>query len=516
MTSTITIGSTTYTYLRDAINAALDDDTILIGAGSYDILDYSPDLPQNANNQYCGSFAPSLSRFFSRPNGITNLTLDGAFDDITGAPLVTITNLTRIYAGAKDAGFGIPTNWRLQNLKLNFNFTNPSGEYILQAGNYNSTTNNLTGLTLFNVTFEGNHVGNGNNGTYCELIAANDLDFSVVTIGAAFGGQKAYVAGSTTTLSSGGSAFLFAQGENMGVTDSSFVETRYGNTITFWGSTDVSIEGNIFDGDGQLKQRGQILSNTSGVVSDNDFVGGTHLDLLDLTGKTVTISANRFNSTSLNSPAATVTKGVGIYIGSTGSQALSQVRNLTITGNEFTDVIPVVLDLSTAATGTSPASTAQFTFGSNRVYNPVTSLFITFGRFIVGGTASDTLTGALTPSRNDFISGAQGNDTLRGNGGDDAFVFAFQPGTVNNNVDTITDFKANGADKIWLDDAVFTTLSKGALSSFGSVINYNSTSKGLFYDTIGSGSTTESATTFQIAVLNGTSIAPVAGDFVVF
>jgi Ca2+-binding RTX toxin-like protein len=176
-----------------------------------------------------------------------------------------------------------------------------------------------------------------------------------------------------------------------------------------------------------------------------------------------------------------------------------------------------VLDLNTAATGTTPPATAQFTFGSNKVYNPVTSSFTTFGRFIVGGTAADTLTGALTPSRNDFISGAQGNDTLRGNGGDDAFVFAFQPGTANNNVDTITDFKANGADKIWLDDAVFTALSKGALgSSFGTKINYDSTSKGLFYDPTGSGSTTETGSTLKIAVLDGTSTAPFAGDFVVF
>ena len=219
---------------------------------------------------------------------------------------------------------------------------------------------------------------------------------------------------------------------------------------------------------------------------------------------------------------ATVTKGVGIYIGSTSSQLLSQVRALTISGNQFTDVIPLVLDLSTAATGTTPTATAQFSFGSNEVYNPVTSSFTTFGRFIVGGTSADTLTGAQSPTRDDFISGAQGNDTLTGNGGSDAFVFAFQPGTANNNVDIITDFKnpnitSNNADKIWLDDAVFTTLSKGALgSSFGTFINYDSGTKGLFYDPLGGGSTTETGSTLKIATLGGFSVAPVAGDFVVF
>jgi Ca2+-binding RTX toxin-like protein len=240
--------------------------------------------------------------------------------------------------------------------------------------------------------------------------------------------------------------------------------------------------------------------------------------LLDVGGKGISIGTNKFNATSLNSPLATVTKGVGIYIGSTSSQALSQVRNLTIRGNQFTDVIPLVLDLSTASTGTSPAATAQFTFGSNQVYNPVTSSFTTFGRFIVGGTSADILTGALSPTRDDFISGAQGNDTLTGNGGSDAFVFAFQPGTANNNVDRITDFKDNGdADKIWLDDAVFPTLSKGSLgSSFGTFINYDSGTKGLFYDPLGGGSTTETGSTLKIATLGGLSVAPVAGDFVVF
>ena len=517
---TITISNVSYTYLRDAINAAVDNTIILIGAGTYNILDSTAGLPQNANNDYCGYFAPSLSRFFSKQGGISGLTLDGAFDGVTGAPLATITNLTRIYAGAKDLGFGIPTNWTIRNLNLSFNFTGAEGEYILQGGNYGSTSNSLTGLTLRNVAFQGTHVGNKNSGTYCELIAANNLIFNTIRVGSDFGGQYTYQPGNSTTLSLGGSAFLFAQGSDMSVQNSTFVETRYGNTITFWGSTNASINSNTFDGDGQRKQRGQILSNTSGFVNDNYFVGGTHLDLLDVGGKSIFIGTNKFNATSLNSPLATVTKGVGIYIGN--CQALSQLRSLTISGNQFTDVIPLVLDLSTAATGTNPAATAQFSFGSNEVYNPVTSSFTTFGRFIVGGTSADTLTGAQSPTRDDFISGAQGNDTLTGNGGSDAFVFAFQPGTANNNVDTITDFKnvnipSNNADKIWLDDAVFTTLSKGALgSSFGTFINYDSGTKGLFYDPLGGGSTTETGSTLKIATLGGFSVAPVAGDFVVF
>jgi hypothetical protein len=61
----ILIGNIGYTYLRDAINAAVDNTSILIGAGTYKILDYTAGLAQNVNNNYCGAYAPSLSRFFA-------------------------------------------------------------------------------------------------------------------------------------------------------------------------------------------------------------------------------------------------------------------------------------------------------------------------------------------------------------------------------------------------------------------------------------------------------------------
>ena len=515
----ITIGSSRYTYLRDAINAANNNDTLSIEAGTYNVLDYSAGLPQNINNNYCGSYAPSLSRFFSSQSGITGLTLVGAVAPGTGTPLVTITNLSRLYAGAKDSGYGIPTNWTIQNLNLQFNFTAGS-EYILQAGNYGSLTSNLAGLTLRNVVFQGTHVGSGaaNGGAYTDLNQANSLLFDAIKVGSDFGGQNTYVAGTTSTVSSGGSAFLFAQGSDMKVQNSTFVETRYGNSITFWGSTNALLFGNVFDGDGQLKQRGQILSNSSGTVNSNVFVGGTHLDLIDMGSKTLSAVNNEFRSTSVNSPTATVNKGVGIIIASTNGQDLAQASGISISGNLFTDVNPIVVQLSGSSTG-SAGSSPQLSFGSNQVFNPVTSAFTSFGRFIIGGTSNDILTGALTTSKDDFISGAQGNDTLIGNGGNDAFVFAFQPGTVNNNVDTINDFKAasKGADKIWLDDAVFTTLSKGSLGlAFGTKINYDATSKGLYYDPTGSGSVTETGSTLKIAILNGSSTAPLGTDFVVF
>ncbi len=234
--------------------------------------------------------------------------------------------------------------------------------------------------------------------------------------------------------------------------------------------------------------------------------------------QTLSATINSFTANSLNSPSATVTKGVGIVTTSTGTQALSQAQQVIISGNDSTNVIPIVVQLTGSYTG-SGGLTPQPSFGRNSVYNPGISNFTTFGSFIICGSSDDILTGALTPSRDDCISGAQGNDTLTGNGGDDAFMFAFQPGTANNNVDTITDIKAStkGADKIWLDDAVFTALSKRALgSSFGTKINYDSTTKGHFYDSNGGGPITETGSTLKIADLFGNATAPFARDFVVF
>jgi Ca2+-binding RTX toxin-like protein len=65
-----------------------------------------------------------------------------------------------------------------------------------------------------------------------------------------------------------------------------------------------------------------------------------------------------------------------------------------------------------------------------------------------------------------FYSGS-GNDVLYGDRGKDIFVFDTKLGTSQTdrkiNFDTIKDFSA-AADAIWLDNKIFTTLGKGALT----------------------------------------------------
>ncbi|MER9303848.1 hypothetical protein NKJ06_12780 [Mesorhizobium sp. M0293] len=63
---------------------------------------------------------------------------------------------------------------------------------------------------------------------------------------------------------------------------------------------------------------------------------------------------------------------------------------------------------------------------------------------------------------NDILWGRGGNDVLNGGAGKDTFVFdtAFGPG----NVATLPDFHA-ADDALYLDNAVFTSLGPGSLSS---------------------------------------------------
>ena len=214
---------------------------------------------------------------------------------------------------------------------------------------------------------------------------------------------------------------------------------------------------------------------------------------------------------------------------------IDAARSITCTGNTFKDVIPVLSAIPQAATGNSGDATAQLTFGQNNVYNPASGESDLFDRLLVGGTGDDQLTGAfgVTPlpwTERDFLIGGKGNDTLTGSWGNDAFAFTAPPGTVNGNVDLVTDFNGylkGPADKIWLDNAIYTQLSKGSLgSNFGTYINplvespegfWAGTS--LFYDTLGQGRTSESDSVFKIAyfVSNGVvSPAITASDFVVF
>lgn len=143
---------------------------------------------------------------------------------------------------------------------------------------------------------------------------------------------------------------------------------------------------------------------------------------------------------------------------------------------------------------------------------------------IWGGAGDDRLYGRLGAdtiyggSGNDILIGNEGNDVLVGGAGKDCFDFDRALGA--SNVDRIADFVA-ADDTIRLDDAVFSAMTAGALSSrafgIGSTatsaaqrILYNPTSGQIFYDADGSGS---GAAVLFATVAPGTALS--AADFVV-
>ena len=108
----------------------------------------------------------------------------------------------------------------------------------------------------------------------------------------------------------------------------------------------------------------------------------------------------------------------------------------------------------------------------------------TFENYVVGGGG------------NDVLNGGDASDRLRGGEGNDAFVFNTALDALSN-VDTILDYSV-ADDRIWLDDAVFTTLTAGqglgsafvngsAATTAAHHIIYNAVNGGLYYDADGVG-----------------------------
>ncbi|MBS0477544.1 MAG: VCBS domain-containing protein, partial [Proteobacteria bacterium] len=118
---------------------------------------------------------------------------------------------------------------------------------------------------------------------------------------------------------------------------------------------------------------------------------------------------------------------------------------------------------------------------------------------ILAGSGNDTIFGQ---QGNDEIHGGLGNDVIYGGGNNDVIYFdtALNAAT---NVDQLMDFNANGTDRIFLDDAVFTALGSGgqrALSASNFVANaggvagdandfiqFDTSTGNLYYDADGSG-----------------------------
>lgn len=102
------------------------------------------------------------------------------------------------------------------------------------------------------------------------------------------------------------------------------------------------------------------------------------------------------------------------------------------------------------------------------------------GDMLSGGSGNDTLVGE---NQADTLYGGAGNDLLSGGEGGDQFVFDVALAT--GGIDEITDF--GSGDVIVLDKSVFTALTVGNGSQYGTLITYNNVTGALSYDADGAG-----------------------------
>lgn len=172
---------------------------------------------------------------------------------------------------------------------------------------------------------------------------------------------------------------------------------------------------------------------------------------------------------------------------------IGDVADEAVAGSGGIDRILASIGVSLADTVHVKGAIENLTLqGSGNIFGIGNSL----GNLIVGNSGANALDGRL------------GNDTLTGGGGADRFTFTTAPNAKTNR-DTITDFK-HGTDKIVLDNAVFSALTKtGALSAGNFAINssqdandyiiYNTSSGALSYDADGN----RAGASVQFASLKG-------------
>ncbi|MBB3444188.1 calcium-binding protein [Rhizobium sp. BK379] len=269
-------------------------------------------------------------------------------------------------------------------------------------------------------------------------------------------------------------------------------ESRGGGTDTVMSSISFSladaahaigkIENLTLTGNANTNATGNALSNVlTGNAGNNILDGGTGADSMKGGAGNDTYKVDSMGDTVDETNGG----GVDTVIASVSfnlSKAGGTVENVTLTG-------------STTITAT----------GNNQ------------DNVLTGNDGYNWLTGG---AGNDRLIGGNGNDVLRGGAGADHFVFDFKPGAYNN-IDKIEDFSESAADKIVLDQDIFTAIDPASFSAENFVLGtkaldsndrliYDQTTGKLFYDADGSGR----GTPLQIATL--TNLAALHHDDFLF
>jgi Ca2+-binding RTX toxin-like protein len=289
---------------------------------------------------------------------------------------------------------------------------------------------------------------------------------------------------------------------------------------------------------------GNALSNTLFAGAGNNAISGG-------TGTEIDTVSYQYGLVSGATTGVVANLATGLVTGSSGSDTLVNIENLTgsslndtLTGNTGNNVLNGGLGADNLVGGTGNDTyvidnigdrvTELAGAGTDTIQSSLSySLVDTDGAGTNGGNVENlTLTGtaAISATGNGLantITGNSASNSLSGGAGDDRFVFS--TALTTSNFDTLTDFKVSGADKIVLDDDIFTALgiigttagvaltaSKfqlgTAANDTGDRIIYDQTSGKLYYDADGAGAGGQ----IQIALIGTTTHAALAAtDFLV-
>jgi Ca2+-binding RTX toxin-like protein len=269
-------------------------------------------------------------------------------------------------------------------------------------------------------------------------------------------------------------------GNDMGTTPTPINATTFSSstTVTTLAANYTNL---ILTGTSAISGTGNALANNiTGNSAVNVITGAAGIDAMDGggSGDIYLIASSADHSTA--------------EITDTGTTGVDELRFAATTANQTLSVFAgdtglerVIIGAGTAAAATSTATTA-LSINASAAPNALT---------LSGNYGVNSLTGTAF---NDLINGNRGNDILTGGLGADTFRF---DSTLNatTNKDTITDFTVDQADKIQLENAIFTALTTtGVLNANAFVIGnatttaaqriiYNSTTGTLTYDSNGSG-----------------------------
>ncbi len=261
----------------------------------------------------------------------------------------------------------------------------------------------------------------------------------------------------------------------------------------------------------------------------NDTLGGDHAsntigglaghDAIDGRGGNDTLGGEAGNDTLVGSD------GNDLLVGGAGADRLDGGIG-SLDAASYVGSASVRADLAFSSTNTGDAagdtyfgienlqgSNADDILGGNEAANMIGGLG---GNDAINGRGgNDTIGGG---DGNDSISGGVGNDLLVGNAGSDAFVFNSALGVANS--DQVVDYVV-ADDAIWLENAVMTGLSAGALAASAFVsgaaattadhrVIYNSVNGQLLYDSDGN-----SAGVAVLIATIGAGLSITAGEFLV-